>query len=97
MWAANCGVLQICHLLLDAGAAVDQLDPFYHFTPLILAARHGHTQVNGFNGFIYYIIPLYPAHPRRPARPHPGKWVKWVYILLKIIIMVNMIDSYMVY
>ena len=45
MWAANCGVLQICQLLLDAGAVVDQVDPFYHFTPLILAARHGHTQV----------------------------------------------------
>ena len=45
MWAANCGVLQICQALIKGGARIDRADPYYHFTPLLLSARNGHTEV----------------------------------------------------
>jgi len=43
--AARLGFATIAERLLDAGAAVDAADPRRAYTPLMVAAAHGHTEV----------------------------------------------------
>lgn len=43
--AAHCGHVDICHLLLQAGASVDKTSHNVHQTPLLVATEHGRQEV----------------------------------------------------